>query len=132
MAPLLLAVITSFQLHYVEPQPIPAHATAYCVTGTMASGEQTREGVCAGKAEWLGERILIFQRLPGGEIGEYLGAWDCMDTGGTPGLKAGKVVDIWKPDLDQCQEFMDLVYRDGCEGKVYIVIFSAPIVKKGD
>lgn len=129
MASLLLAIITSLHLSYKSPEVLPAHATAYCVTGITASGEYTREGICAGKAEWMGKRILIFQKLPDGTIGEFLGGYDCLDTGGTPGLNNGHVVDIWQPDLESCQEFMELVYEDGCKGHVYIVIFSAPIVK---
>lgn len=129
MASLLLAFITSFNLYYVQPEPLPVHATAYCVTGTTKSGEYTREGICAGKEEWLGKEILIFQKLPDGKMGKCLGKYEVLDTGGTEGLKNGKVIDIWKPDLDSCQEFMDLVYEDGCKGKVYIVFISAPIVK---
>ena len=34
-----------------EPILQKAHATAYCQSGTMASGQQTRDGVCAGAKE---------------------------------------------------------------------------------
>lgn len=107
-----------------QPELLSVHATAYCVTGTMASGQQTRSGVCAGKREWLGKQILIFQKLPGGEIGEYIGSYECLDTGGTPGLNNGTVVDIWCPDLEGCQEFMDRVYENGCQGRVYIQVLE--------
>lgn len=97
-----------------------AHATAYCLTGITASGEQTRDGICAAKREWLGKDIYIYQKLPGGEIGKFIGKYECRDTGGTNGLKTGKVIDIWRPDLESCQEFMNLVYEDGCKGRIYI------------
>ena len=109
-----------------EEQPLlqKAHATAYCQTGTMASGQQTRDGVCAGAKEYLGCVIVVYQRLPDGSVGDYLGMWECLDTGGTDGLKNGTVVDIWQQDLESCQDFMDLVYEDGCQGKVYIQVIK--------
>lgn len=115
--------ITS-QIANPQPELLSAHATAYCVTGTMASGQYTRPGVCAGKRDWLGKQILIFQKLPGGEIGEFIGSYECLDTGGTQGLNNGTVVDIWCPDLDSCQEFMDSVYENGCQGRVYIQVLE--------
>lgn len=109
-----------------EEQPLlqKAHATAYCQSGTMASGQQTRDGVCAGMRDYLGCVIVVYQRLPDGSIGDYLGMWECLDTGGTDGLKNGTVVDIWQQDLESCQKFMDLVYEDGCQGKVYIQVIE--------
>ena len=101
------------------------HATAYCVSGVTASGEITRDGICAGKDEWLGKTIILYQRLPGNKIGEQIGIYECLDTGGTPGLKEGKVIDVWCQDLDTCQEFMNLVYEDGCQGHVYIQVIDA-------
>lgn len=106
------------------PKPIAGYATAYCVSGTMASGQQTRIGVCAGKKEWLGKRAYIYQRLPDGSIGDYLSDYEILDTGGTEGLKNGTVIDVWRPTLEDCQEFMDIVYEDGCQGKVYIFIME--------
>ena len=101
------------------------HATAYCVSGVTASGEITRDGICAGKDEWLGKTIILYQRLPDNKIGEQIGIYECLDTGGTPGLKEGKVIDVWCQDLDTCQEFMNLVYEDGCQGHVYIQVIDA-------
>lgn len=106
------------------PEPIPGYATAYCVSGTMASGQQTRIGVCAGKREWIGKTAVLFQRLPDGSIGDWISTYDILDTGGTDGLKEGKVIDVWRPDMDGVQEFMDIVYEDGCQGRVYIFIID--------
>lgn len=101
---------------------LPAHATAYCIEGITKSGEYTREGICAGKEEWLGKKIFVYQKLPDGNVGKLIGEYDCLDTGGTPGLNNGSVVDIWRPDLEECQEFMNLVYEDNCKGEVYIIV----------
>lgn len=109
-----------------EEQPLlqKAYATAYYQSGTMASGQQTREGVCAGMRDYLGCVIVVFQRLPDDSVGDYLGMWECLDTGGTDGLKNGTVVDIWQQNLDSCQDFMNMVYEDDCQGKVYIQVIE--------
>ncbi len=107
-----------------EPTLQKAHATAYYQSGTMAEGQQTRDGVCAGAKEYLGCVIVVYQRLPDGSIGDYIGMWECLDTGGTDGLKNGTVVDVWQQDLELCQDFMDMVYEDGCQGKVYIQVIE--------
>lgn len=98
------------------------HATAYCLKGTTASGEQTRDGICAGKREWLGKTIILYSRLPDDSVGGVIGIYECKDTGGTKGLKTGKVIDVWCSDLSSCQEFMDRVYEDDCKGRVYIQV----------
>ena len=66
----------------------------------------------------------VCQRLPDGSIGDYIGMWECLDTGGTDGLKNGTVVDVWQQDLESCQDFMDMVYEDGCQGEVYIQVIE--------
>lgn len=101
------------------------HATAYCVSGVTASGEHTRKGICAGADEYMGKTVVLFQRLPDGSVGDKIGIYECLDTGGNPGIKNGDVIDVWCPDLESCQEFMDAVYEDGCKGKVYMQIFDA-------
>lgn len=108
-----------------QPKIMEAHATAYCVSGTTYSGQETREGICAGKKEWIGKTIIVYQKLPGGEIGDLIGYYECLDTGKTNGLKTGKVIDIWCPDLEACQKLMDRVYENGCKGKIYIQVLEA-------
>lgn len=111
--------------HAAEPVLQKAHATAYCQTGETASGDYTRNGVCAGSRAYLGSVIIVYKRLPDGRIGDYIGMFECLDTGGTSGLQNGTVVDVWRPNLAACQDFMDIVYEDGCQGKVYIQILDA-------
>ena len=126
MASLVLAVFMTAYLNMNTTPPtidiLPAHATAYCIEGVTKSGEYTREGICAGKEEWLGKTNIVYQKLPDGDIGKKIGEYECLDTGGTPGLNNGRVVDIWRPDLEECQEFMNLVYEDNCNGEVYIIV----------
>lgn len=126
---LMVGVITFTSSSHVyaddKPYLMKAHATAYCLSGITASGAQTRRGICAAKKEWIGKTIVVYQRLPGDELGDMIGIYECLDTGGTKGIKTGKVVDVWQPDLEGCQEFMNKVYEDECKGKVYIQIVDA-------
>lgn len=78
-------------------------ATAYCLNGTTATGTQTREGVAAGKREWFGKTVRVYQNN-GGEPGDLIGQYTIEDTGGKP-IKTGSVIDIWMPTRDQCMAF---------------------------
>jgi hypothetical protein len=54
-----------------------------------------------------------------------LGIWECLDTGtGTEGFQQGRVIDVWMPE-DELQDFMDLVYSNGAQGKVWIEVIQA-------
>lgn len=99
---------------------IKAHATAYCLEGKTATGKYVREGICAtGNSEWVGKTVIMYQRLPNGNVGRMIGIYEVEDTGCKP-----TVIDVWKPQ-EKCQEFMNEVYEDGCKGKVYIQIIDA-------
>ena len=104
---------------------IKMHATAYCIHGTTRSGKQTRKGIAACNKKYLGMTALVYQRLPNDEVGELIGIYEIEDTGETEGLKNGNVIDIWCPDLDACQEFMNRVYEDKCHGRVWVEIVEA-------
>lgn len=117
MNELIVAILTSV-LVAAKPIELPMNATAYCLTGTTASGTQTNYGVCAtGNRMFLGNEAVLYQRLPDGSKGRYIGTFIIEDTG-----CAESVIDVWKPDLTECQEFMDLVYEDGCKGRIWVEI----------
>ena len=122
---ILALSLTASSVNLSSSMILSGYATAYCQCGVTASGEYTRDGICAGKDEWLGKTVTLYQRLPNNEIGEQIGIYECLDTGGTPGLKGGKVIDVWCPTYDECQEFMNLVYEDGCQGHVYIQVLDS-------
>lgn len=116
----------TYNVEQEEKYPLmKARATAYCLDGITASGKEVRKGICASKREWLGKTIVVYQRLPGDKVGRMIGIYESLDTGGTEAIKKGWVVDIWQPDLDACQEFMDEVYEDGCGGKIFIQVIDA-------
>lgn len=84
----------------------------------MANGEKVHDGACAmNSRKYLGKTVVMYQRLPSGAVGKLIGTYTVEDTGCKK-----HVVDVWCSDLGKCQEFMNLVYEDGCKGKVYIEI----------
>lgn len=123
-------VLASIILFVAFSKPVSATelikgcATAYCLSGTTASGEQTREGICASSGNRLNKTIILYKRLPDDSIGDLIGSYECKDTGATKGIKNGTVIDVWRPNYNSCKEFMNLIYEDGCKGKVYIQIIE--------
>jgi 3D (Asp-Asp-Asp) domain-containing protein len=81
-----------------QPQVVDFEATAYCITGTTASGMQTRPGIVAADPALLpiGSRI----RVDG--AGSYSGEYTVADTG--PAVR-GREIDIFIPDLDAAKRF---------------------------
>ncbi len=108
-----------------QPELRMMRATAYCIHGITKSGEHTRPGICAMRKEEIGKTAIVYQRLPGNEVGEIIGIFEVKDTGQTEGLLNGNVIDCWYPDMDACQAFMNRVYEDGCQGKVFVQLVEA-------
>lgn len=122
LSAILITALISFRSNAEENQPIliKARATAYCLQGTMANGEEVRSGTCAmSDRKMIGKTLIMYQRLPDGSVGEMIGIYDICDTGCKK-----NVIDVWCPNLEECQLFMNRVYEDGCKGKVYIQILD--------
>ena len=116
IAEILATTIATINVALHPPIYLPMYATAYCLTGTTASGMQTKYGICAnGHREWLGKEAVVYQRLPDGTRGKCIGTFEIEDTG-----CSDFVIDVWKPTLDECQEFMEFVYEDGCKGHILV------------
>ena len=80
------------------PRLLEFEATAYSVTGTTASGMQTRRGIVAADPTVLpiGSHIRVHG------AGAYAGVYTVTDTG--PGVK-GHEIDIFIPDSAEAQRF---------------------------
>jgi len=80
------------------PRLLEFEATAYSVTGTTASGMQTRRGIVAADPAVLplGSRIRVHG------AGAYSGVYTVTDTG--PGVK-GLEIDIFIPDGTEAKRF---------------------------
>ena len=91
----------------VQAEPRKAWATAYCLTGTTASGTQTTANrTVAGKRAWFGKMIHIWLDDGDGQIKpqNFVGTYIVEDTGGEP-IQKGYVIDIYMPDRDDCKQF---------------------------
>lgn len=104
---------------------IKGHATAYCLTGTTASGLKTQYGICAMNTQTvreqnlMGKYVVLYQRLPDGTAGKEIGTFLIADTGCKK-----NVIDVWQPSLELCQNFMNTIYEDGCKGKIFYQILE--------
>ena len=78
-------------------------ATAYCLKGKTASGQEVRNGICASRPEWIGKTAGIYLN-DNGTIGDFLGYYEIQDTGGEP-IKKGYVIDIWMESKEDCKQF---------------------------
>ena len=121
---MLIAITAIYSIGFTsyassEPELIKGHATAYCLEGITATGKEVRKGICAtGRREWLGKTAIIYQRKPDGSIGQIIGIYEVEDTGCKE-----SVIDVWCPK-EECQDFMNRVYEDGCQGRIWIQILE--------
>ena len=82
-------------------------ATAYCTTGTTASGTTTTEHrTVAGMRKDFGKTVHIWLDDGTGEIKpeNFIGTYVIEDTGGEP-IRKGRVLDIYMPELEDCRQF---------------------------
>ena len=109
-----------------QPELIKGYATAYNGPSDHTyTGKPVHKGICGGCQAYIGKTIILYQRLPGDEIGQILGIFECEDTGpGTDGFREGRVIDVWCPE-DECQDFMNLLYTNNAQGKVWIEVIQA-------
>lgn len=78
-------------------------ATAYCLTGSTATGTTPRLGVAASRPAWFGRTVKVYTNNAG-KPGKLIGTYTIEDTGGTP-IQSGSVIDIWLPTEDECSQF---------------------------
>lgn len=111
-----------------EGEPFKMYTTAYHHGEITASGVPVRRGICAVKREWMGLTAIVYEYKPDGSMGDMIGIWECLDTGfggdadgdGVGSIEAGKVIDMYFPTLEECQEWME---QTG--GKVYVQLVDA-------
>lgn len=108
-----------------EPTLVKMRATAYPDTGKLTySGTKPHYGTAGATKDMIGKTVIMYQRLPNNEVGEIIGIYEIEDTGSAKGATNGHVIDVWQPNLDECQEFMNRVYEDNCQGKVWVQIIE--------
>lgn len=88
-----------------QPEFFEVEATAYCYGTTRCDGDPIRDGICAGKKEWYGKVIALYEQDENGQLGKFIGYYDCLDTGGDYRIKEGNCIDIYIPSYNDCIQF---------------------------
>lgn len=103
-----------------EPEPgieyISMEATAYCYGTTRCDGGKVRKGICATDAKHYGMVACIYEQNDDGSVGDFIGYYECLDTGGER-IRKGEVIDIYDPSYEWCMNFG--------RKKVYVVFVEA-------
>ena len=114
----LIAYYEENKPNYIDgyEEPVYIRCTGYCDYGYTKSGEYVREGIVAGKKDWLGKICYIYEVNKDGTCGNLLGEYEFLDTGyGINGsLINGTSIDVWFPSEDDVWAWMhahgDYVY----------------------
>jgi len=115
---LTAALLSGFVPAENVPELTKMKTTAYCLQGKTYTESDVRNGICAtGNKNLLGKTVVLYKRLPDNKIGDFIGIYEVEDTGCSQ-----YVIDVWCADLDSCQEYMDLVYEEGCGGNVWVQV----------
>lgn len=96
----------------MEPKLQLVRCTCYVATGNRtASGVYPYEGIVAGTGEHLenGDVAVLYTRDM-----EFIGCFECRDTGGDPRIQNGTRIDIYRDSLERAYEWVgtygDFVY----------------------
>lgn len=84
--------------------PCRIESTAYCHGEVTASGHKVREGIAAGRREWIGQTAIVYAD-DNGSIGELIGIYEVLDTGGDARIQNGECIDIYMPDYAAAKEY---------------------------
>ena len=107
--------------YYKIPQPV--RCTCYIEHGITASGIQTRNGIIAGRKEWLGMAAVLYEVKEDGTLGDFIGYYEFCDTGAGidtdndgigDTIETGNSVDVWQPNMESARAWIkehgDYVY----------------------
>lgn len=111
-----------------EEQVIRMLTTAYHHGSTTAAGNHPRRGICAVRREWVGKTALVWKCMDDDAMGEFLGIWECLDTGfgadsdgdGMGSIQEGRVIDMYFPTPEEVAEWMEVT-----GGRVYVQLVDA-------
>lgn len=114
-----IALIMLMSVRVKADYEMPTKIRCTCYTATegsiTASGEHVREGIVAGKREWLGKVAILYDLNM-----NIIGIYEFKDTGAgidTDGdgkgdsIKKGKSIDVYRDTLDECYEWI-MTYGD--------------------
>ena len=104
----------SVNYNYINVNKI--RCTCYLPTGNpTASGVYPYEGIIASNREHLGQRAALYT-----EDMEFIGYFECKDTGGHKGLKNGTRIDVYRDNEESYRQWVkdygDYVFIQWIEG----------------
>lgn len=104
----ICCVATTLRGNAQESGPKPMRVTCYYGGEVTKSGQEPREGICAGPEELLGYLAIVYDKDM-----NFIGYYEVLDTGSHERLQTGSSIDIWQPTLDDCNDWIDQ-YGDYC------------------
>lgn len=84
--------------------PFRIESTAYCYGETTASGQPVRKGIAAARKEWMGLTAIMYAD-DNGKVGDLIGIYEILDSGGDERIKNGTCIDVYMPEEDACWEW---------------------------
>lgn len=98
------------EIDWTEQGFVKMKTTAYICGHHTAMGVPVHNGICAVSPDHLGDLAVLYS-----VDGLYIGTYEVCDTGGTEGLMAGQVIDVWWPDYETCKAWMAMT-----KGRCYV------------
>ena len=90
---------------------IKIRCTCYTGYNKTYTGKQPYDGcrIIAGKKEWLGSVAALYSVKKDGSKGNFLGYYEVADTGSAKSLNNGTSIDLWRTDLDEAQDWVEVI-----------------------
>lgn len=113
---LVMAAGSSLQAEANEGADLQrVRCTCYIHSGITYSGQQTREGIVAGKKEWIGKAVALYESDEENNPGEFIGYFEFLDTGlgiDTDGdgvgdtITRGKSIDVYRYTMEDAKAWI--------------------------
>ena len=107
---LSMLICVSAKAEELKPMKLTVYTPQSCPGTVTASGAKVREGIVAASRDHLGGCALVYTR-----DGEFIGFYECLDTGkgkiqkdGRGAIECGYVLDMWFPDMDAASEILKM------------------------
>ena len=106
----LLVIFMARPVHAMAESPGKApdvkkiRCTCYHSGNFTASGDYPYQGVAAYRPEDIGKTAYLWEIGEDGEVGNFIGQYDILDTGGNA-VKKGYVFDVWRMSEEDCRAF---------------------------
>lgn len=94
---------SAVEVEFTEPTLIRCTCYTASEGSITRSGAEVREGIIAGKEEWLGCVAVLYDIDM-----NFIGYFEFLDTGGHETLKNGTSIDVYRDSMDGCYEWIGM------------------------